>query len=120
MAVPRELCVVGTLHSASGQQATPLKEKAEAEGAPRLRPASSPHKAGQEQVKRQSKAVPLVDPPEFGERVQDLYNKDPYWIPAAFPTILQNETGDPYNAPLRPVDLTTWGPHVMRSRGWDA
>ena len=71
-------------------------------------------------MKRQSKDVPLVDPPEFGERVQDLYNKDPYWIPAAFPTIFQNETGDPYNAPLRPVDLTTWGPHVMRSRGWAA
>ena len=72
------------------------------------------------QAKRPAKDVPLVDPPEFGERVQDLYNQDPYWIPGAFPTILQNETGDPYNAPLRSVDQSTWGPHVMRSKGWAA
>ncbi len=63
---------------------------------------------------------PLVDPPEFGDRVKDLYNKDPHWIPGAFPTIFQNETGDPYNAPEAHVDLVPWGPHVMRSKGWAA
>ena len=99
---------------ASGQQVSP-QEGAESEGSPRLKPAAarsprlktaSGNHAEQERVKQQSKDVPLVDPPEFGERVQDLFNVDSYWIPAAFPTILQNETGDPCNAPLRPVDLT--------------
>ena len=70
--------------------------------------------------KRKARDVPLVDPPEYGERVSDLYNKEPLWIPAAFPTIFQNETGDPYDAPEQCVDLNTWGPHVMRSKGWAA
>jgi hypothetical protein len=60
---------------------------------------------------------PVVDPPEFGDRIRDT-DREPYWIPGAFPTIFQNETGDPNNAPLKQVDLITWGPHVMRSRGW--
>ena len=38
---------------------------------------------------------PLVDPPEFGERVQDIYNKDPYWVPGAFPGIFQKRDGRP-------------------------
>ena len=63
--------------------------------------------------------MPIVERPEFGDRVRD-YEKKPYWIPGAFPTIFQNETGDPYNAPLKDVDLVTWGPHVLRSRGWIA
>ena len=62
---------------------------------------------------------PLVDPPEFGDRVRDT-DKEPYWIPGAFPTIFQNETGDPYNYVLKEVDLVTWGPHVLRSKGWIA
>ena len=52
--------------------------------------------------------------------MRDLYNKDPHWIPGAFPTIFQNETGDPYNAAEAPVDLLAWGPHVLRSKGWFA
>ena len=65
------------------------------------------------------KGKPLVDPPEFGDRVRDT-DKVPYWIPGAFPTIFQNETGDPYNYEDTEVDLVTWGPHVMRSKGWFA
>ena len=45
-------------------------------------------------------------------------HRQPYWIPGAFPTIFQNETGDPHNYVLKEPDLLTWGPHVMRSRGW--
>ena len=62
---------------------------------------------------------PLVDPPEFGERVRDT-DRNPFWIPGAFPTIFQNQTGDPYVAPEKEVDLVLWGPHVLRSRGWRA
>ena len=62
---------------------------------------------------------PLVDAPEFGDRVRDT-DRQPYWIPGAFPGIFQNETGDPYTCPEKEVDLITWGPHVLRSRGWHA
>ena len=57
-----------------------------------------------------SRGKPLVDPPEYADRVNDIFNRDPYWIPGAFPGIFQNETGDPYNCPLKEVDLVTWGP----------
>ena len=60
---------------------------------------------------------PLVEPPEFSDRVRDT-DKEPYWIPATFPTIFQNETGDPYNYIVKEPDLATWGPHILRSRGW--
>ena len=50
---------------------------------------------------------PLVDPPEFGDRIK-YTDKEPYWIPAAFPTSSQNETGDPYNYLHKEVDLITW------------
>jgi len=66
-----------------------------------------------------SKAKPLVEGPEFGERVRDT-DKEAYWIPGAFPTIFQNETGDLYNSYLKEPDLTTWGPHIMRAHGWHA
>ena len=36
---------------------------------------------------------PLVEAPEFGDRVRDT-NKEPYWIPGAFPNDFQHETGD--------------------------
>ena len=62
---------------------------------------------------------PLVEPPQLSERVKDT-ERDPYWIPAAFPTIFQNETGDPYNVMNKEVDLNLWGPHILRSRGWHA
>ena len=62
---------------------------------------------------------PLVDPPEFGDRIKDT-DKEPFWIPGAFPTIFQNETGDPHNYITKEVDLTLWGPHVLRSKGWAA
>ena len=39
-----------------------------------------------------SSGKPLVDAPEFGDRLRDT-DKQPYWIPGAFPTIFQNETG---------------------------
>ena len=38
---------------------------------------------------------PLVNPPELGDIIRDS-DKDPFWIPGIFPTIFQNETGDPY------------------------
>ena len=47
---------------------------------------------------------PLVDPPEFADRIRDT-DKEPHWIPGAFPTIFQNETGDPFNFVLRSL---TW------------
>ena len=53
-------------------------------------------------------AKPLVNPPEFGDRINDTA-KEPYWIPGAFPTILQNENGDPFNYVLKEPDLLTWG-----------
>ena len=62
---------------------------------------------------------PVVDPPEFSDRIRDT-DKEPFWIPGAFPTIFQNETGDPHNHMLKEPDLTTWGPHVLRSKGWAA
>ena len=62
---------------------------------------------------------PLLDPPEFADRIKDT-DREPHWIPGAFPTIFQNETGDPFNYVLKEVDLVTWGPHVLRSRGWHA
>ena len=62
---------------------------------------------------------PLVDPPQVETRVKDT-EKEPFWIPGAFPTIFQNETGDPYNYVLKEVDLHLWGPHILRSRGWHA
>jgi len=62
---------------------------------------------------------PLVEAPEFGDRVRDT-DKEPYWIPGAFPSIFQNETGDLHNYEIKEPDMLTWGPHVMRSRGWHA
>jgi len=47
---------------------------------------------------------PLVDPPEFAERIRDT-DKMPFWIPGAFPTIFQNETGDAHNYQLKEPDL---------------
>ena len=38
------------------------------------------------------------------------------WILGAFPSIFQNEAGDPYHFKLAKPDLVTWGPHVLRSR----
>ncbi len=60
-----------------------------------------------------------MNPPELGDLVRDT-DKEPYWIPGAFPTIFQNETGDPHNAPLKEVDLEKWGPHILRPKGWRA
>ena len=62
---------------------------------------------------------PLVPPPEFGDRVRDT-DKQAYWIPGAFPTIFQNQTGDLHNYFIKEPDMLTWGPHIMRSRGWHA
>ena len=70
---------------------------------------------------REGTDKPLVDPPQIDEerRIRDT-DKEAGWIPGAFPTIFQNETGDPYNSKLMQPDLLTWGPHVMRSKGWVA
>ena len=57
--------------------------------------------------------------PEFGERINDT-DRQAYWVPGAFPTIFQNETGDPHNYVWKEPELTTWGPHILRSRGWFA
>ena len=51
---------------------------------------------------------PLVEPPTLGDRIRDT-DKEPYWIPGAFPTIFQNETGDPFNYVWKEPDLVTWG-----------
>ena len=32
--------------------------------------------------------------------------------------MFQNETGDPFNYVLKEPKLETWGPHILRSRGW--
>ena len=62
---------------------------------------------------------PLVEAPELGERIKDT-DREPHWVPGAYPTIFQNETGDPFNHVIKEVDLKLWGPHVLRSRGWYA
>jgi len=62
---------------------------------------------------------PLVEPPEYGDRINDT-EKEAYWIPGAFPTIFQNETGDLHYCPLKTTDIQSWGPHIMRSPGWHA
>ena len=41
-------------------------------------------------------------------------------IPGVFPCIFQNKTGDPCIFKFVKPDLLTWGPHVLRSRGWVA
>ena len=65
---------------------------------------------------------PLLDPPELDDKAGPIRDTDekPGWIPGAFPSIFQHETGYPYNFTLAKPDLLTWGPHVMRSRGWAA
>ena len=62
---------------------------------------------------------PVLDAPEFAERIRDT-DKEAYWIPGAFPTIFQNETGDPHRYAEKVPELVTWGPHILRSRGWVA
>ena len=57
--------------------------------------------------------------PEYGDRIRHT-DQEPYWIPGAFPTIFQNETGDPHNYVWRKPEMKSWGPHIMRSRGWHA
>ena len=64
---------------------------------------------------------PVVDPPELDAEglVRDT-DETPGWIPGTFPTIFQNETGDPHKYLLKKPDLESWGLHVMRSQGWRA
>ena len=61
---------------------------------------------------------PLLDPPEIDDEylIRDT-EETPHWIPGVFPSISQNETGDPYKYLHKKPDLMTWGPHVLRSRG---
>ncbi len=64
---------------------------------------------------------PLLDPPEIDSEglIRDT-DPTPGWVPGTFPSIFQNETGDPHNYYLAKPDLATWGVHVLRSRGWHA
>ena len=70
--------------------------------------------------KRKQDDKPLLDPPEIDAEKGPIRDTDEVagWIPAAFPSIFQNEKGDPYNFKLEKPDLCTWGPHILRSRGW--
>ena len=65
---------------------------------------------------------PLLNPPEIDDETGLIRDTDEVvgWITGAFPSIFENETGDPYNFKLAKTDLVTWGPHVLRSRGWSA
>ena len=77
---------------------------------------------GQEEAgQRRKEDKPLLDPPEIDEEglIRDT-DEVAGWIPGTFPSIFQNETGDPCNFKLAKPDLLTWGPHVLRSRGWAA
>ena len=71
-------------------------------------------------AKRNKGDKPLVNPPTIDEERGPIKDTDEVagWIPGAFPGIFQNEKGDPYNWELAKPDLVTWGPHVLRSRGW--
>ena len=62
---------------------------------------------------------PLVDAPEFGDRVRDT-DQQAHWIPGTFPTIFQNQHGDLHNYVLKQPEMSSWGPHIMRSWGWHA
>ena len=96
--------------SSSSAQAS-LVESSEATGRAR-----APRPVGRPVIDK-----PLVDPPEIDAdgRIRDT-DELPHWVPGAFPTIFQNETGDPYNFTLAKPDLLTWGPHILRSKGWRA
>ena len=77
---------------------------------------------GQEEAGQRRKGdKPLLDPLEIDEEglIGDT-DEVAGWIPGTFPSIFQNEKGDPYNFKLAKPDLLTWGPHVLRSRGWAA
>ena len=59
--------------------------------------------------KRTQDDKPLLDPPEIDDETGPIWDADKVagWIPGAFPSIFQNETGDPYNMILAKPDLTT-------------
>jgi hypothetical protein len=80
--------------------------------------AREPDRVGGRDTKN-SRDKPVVDPTEFGEKINDTDPK-PFWIPGGFPTIFQNETGDPFNWMNSQPDLDTWGAHILRSKGWIA
>ena len=64
----------------------------------------------------------MLDPPEIDDETGPIRDTDEVagWIPGAFPSIFQNGKGDPYYWKYAKPDLITWGPHVLRSRGWAA
>jgi hypothetical protein len=64
----------------------------------------------------------LLHPPEIDDETGPIQDTDELagWITGAFPSIFQNETGDPYNFKLAKADLVTLGPHMLHSRGWSA
>ena len=107
--------------ASSSESATGLEAQAAGEHADGHRVSSSEAATGLEAQVALSESKPVVDPPELdaGGLVRDT-DETPGWIPGTFPTIFQNETGDPHNYLLRKPDLESWGLHVLRSRGWRA
>ena len=65
---------------------------------------------------------PLLDPSEIEDDTAPMRDTDEVAgsIPGVFPSIFQNKTGDPCNFKFVKPHLLTWGPHVLRSRGWAA
>ena len=108
-------CVAATGHEEAQATATGQEKKSTATGDNEQALAEAPSSAtGQ----RRTDDKPLLDPPEIDDETGPIRDTDEVagWIPGAFPSIFQNEAGDPYHFKFAKPDLVTWGPRVLRSR----